>query len=54
MKEPGDSVTSLDISDHEIMCGCADGHVRRYDIRMGEMYTDFVGSECVEDQFGLL
>ena len=45
MKEPKDSVTSLDISDHEILCGCADGHVRRYDIRMGQMYADYVGSQ---------
>ena len=44
MKEPGDNVTSLDISDSEILCGCADGGVRRYDIRMGQLHEDFIGS----------
>lgn len=29
MEETKDSVTSLDVSDHEILVGCADGKVRR-------------------------
>jgi len=44
MDEAKDSVTSLDVSDHEILAGSADGRVRRYDLRMGEMYSDFIGS----------
>jgi mitogen-activated protein kinase organizer 1 len=44
MDEAKDSVTSLYITDHEIISGSADCHVRRYDIRNGEMLADFVGS----------
>ena len=39
-----DSVTSLQVTDHEILSGSADGKIRKYDIRNGEMISDFVGS----------
>ena len=32
-----DSVTSLDVSDHEILVGSADKHIRNYDLRMGAL-----------------
>lgn len=32
------------ISDHEILTGSADCYVRRYDLRAGQMYADFIGS----------
>eukprot|EP00088_Acartia_fossae_P035113 TRINITY_DN3612_c0_g1_i12.p1 TRINITY_DN3612_c0_g1~~TRINITY_DN3612_c0_g1_i12.p1 ORF type:complete len:340 (-),score=50.59 TRINITY_DN3612_c0_g1_i12:166-1185(-) len=43
LEEPKDSITSLDVSDHEILVGSADKHIRNYDIRMGSLVTDFVG-----------
>ena len=43
MSECGDSVTSLDCSDHEILVGSADGKMRLYDLRKGSLDTDYVG-----------
>lgn len=43
LEETKDSVTSIDVSDHEILVGCADSKVRRYDLRNGHMHTDYVG-----------
>ena len=43
MSECGDSVTSLDCSDHEILVGSADGRIRLYDLRKGSLDTDYVG-----------
>lgn len=40
MNESTDSVTSVQVSDHEILAGSLDGRVRRYDIRNGEMIAD--------------
>lgn len=55
MSEFKDSVTSIDVSDHEILAGSADGRVRRYDLRMGELFADFIGSkyEYVEELHSL-
>ena len=38
-------MTSIDVSDHEILVGCADGRARRYDLRNGQLLTDFVGAQ---------
>lgn len=27
-------------------CSSVDGRVRRYDLRMGQLFSDYVGSEC--------
>jgi len=43
LDESKDSVTSLDVSDHEILVGCADSRLRRYDLRKGSLDTDYVG-----------
>jgi len=40
MSEATDSVTSLAARGHEILTGCVDGYMRRYDVRMGEMVSD--------------
>ena len=40
-EEAKDSITSIVISDSLILTGSVDGHVRTYDIRMGELRTDF-------------
>lgn len=41
--EAKDSVSSLDVSGHEIAAGSVDGRVRLYDLRMGMMYVDVIG-----------
>ena len=45
MDEAKDSVTSIQVSDHEILSGSADGSVRRYDIRNGQMIADYMGGK---------
>ncbi|KAI0208081.1 WD repeat domain-containing protein 83 [Lamellibrachia satsuma] len=49
LEESKDNVTSLLTTDHEIVTGCLDGRVRRYDLRMGQLSTDCVGNSvtCV-------
>ncbi|GFN77081.1 hypothetical protein PoB_000358700 [Plakobranchus ocellatus] len=41
--EAKDSVTTVQVSDHEILTGSADSRVRRYDLRIGRVFSDFVG-----------
>ena len=45
MDEAKDSVTSIQVSDSEILTGSADCCLRRYDLRKGKMHCDFVGSK---------
>ena len=45
LDEAKDSVTSLQVSDHEILTGSADCRFRRYDLRNGKMSSDFIGSK---------
>lgn len=40
MQEAKDSVSSVQVTDHEILTGSLDGQIRRYDIRNGEMVAD--------------
>ena len=51
MEECGDNVTSLDVSDHEILVGSGDSHVRRYDMRNGQLVTDFMGATVASVRF---
>ena len=46
-----DSVTSIDVTDHEILVGCADGRARRYDLRNGQLLTDYVGGQITSVTF---
>ena len=43
MDDATDSVTYLDVSDHEILTGSADCQVRLYDLRLGRLLTDYLG-----------
>lgn len=42
---------SIAIRGHLIVTGCVDGYVRTYDIRQGELRTDFFDRESVATLF---
>ncbi|KAE8620082.1 hypothetical protein XENTR_v10010091 [Xenopus tropicalis] len=44
LDEAKDGISSIKISDHEILAGSVDGNLRRYDLRKGEMCADYLGS----------
>ncbi|XP_075594291.1 WD repeat domain-containing protein 83 isoform X2 [Balearica regulorum gibbericeps] len=44
LDEAKDGVSSVKVSDHEILSGSVDGRVRRYDLRAGQLYSDYIGS----------
>nr|XP_028694312.1 WD repeat domain-containing protein 83 isoform X1 [Macaca mulatta] len=46
LDEARDGVSSVKVSDHEVLTGSVDGRMRRYDLRMGQLFSDYVGSEC--------
>ncbi|KAI9863580.1 MAG: hypothetical protein M1813_003603 [Trichoglossum hirsutum] len=43
LEEAKDSVSSVDIAEHEIVTGSVDGRLRLYDLRMGQVYVDVIG-----------
>nr|CAD7269926.1 unnamed protein product [Timema shepardi] len=43
LKDAKDSVTTVVSTEREILSSSVDCRVRRYDIRIGELFTDFVG-----------
>jgi len=43
LDEATDNVLCMDVNDHEIASGSADGHLRIYDIREGRLFVDFIG-----------
>jgi len=47
MDEAKDSVTSVHVSDHEILSGSADCQLRLYDLRNGLLHTDYIGCKSV-------
>lgn len=44
LDEAKDGISSIKVSDHEILAGSVDGNLRRYDLRAGELCADYVGS----------
>uniref|UniRef100_A0A8C9R3N6 WD repeat domain-containing protein 83 n=1 Tax=Scleropages formosus TaxID=113540 RepID=A0A8C9R3N6_SCLFO len=44
LDEAQDSVSSVKVSEHELLTGSVDGRVRRYDLRMGQLHVDFINS----------
>lgn len=44
LSEAKDAVTCLCVRGPEIVAGCVDGRVRNYDVRMGKVWSDTVGS----------
>lgn len=53
LEEARDSVSSVQVTDWEILTGSVDGRLRVYDLRMGMISTDLVGSEssALEDVY---
>lgn len=43
LSDARDCVMSIKVTDHEILTGSIDCHVRRYDLRNGKLMTDFLG-----------
>lgn len=41
MQDAKDSITSVVVSGSNVVTGCVDGYVRWYDLRMGELQTDY-------------
>ncbi|XP_076235496.1 WD repeat domain-containing protein 83 [Calliopsis andreniformis] len=51
LSEAKDSISSVRVSDHEILTSSFDGKIRRYDIRVGEMYADYMGDAVTCSSF---
>nr|CAI5846251.1 unnamed protein product [Callosobruchus analis] len=51
LKEAKDCITSLQVTDHEILVGSVDCYVRRYDLRSASCETDFVGAPVTSVSF---
>lgn len=43
LKDAKDTITSIQVTDHEVLTCSVDCHVRLYDIRMGKMVSDYIG-----------
>ncbi|NXO73890.1 WDR83 protein, partial [Phainopepla nitens] len=44
LDEAKDGISSVKLSAHEILTGSVDGRVRRYDLRVGQLCSDYIGS----------
>ncbi|GJQ83536.1 hypothetical protein Trydic_g10888 [Trypoxylus dichotomus] len=44
LNEAKDCINAIQVTDYEIITGSVDCSVRRYDIRAGQMFADFVGA----------
>ncbi|KAJ3653231.1 hypothetical protein Zmor_012493 [Zophobas morio] len=51
LKEAKDCITSVQVTDHEILTGSVDCSVRRYDLRNGSCHADFVGAAITSVSF---
>ena len=47
LEDARDAVQTIYVGKTYIVTGSVDGHVRTYDLRMGELRTDFFGRMCV-------
>ncbi|CAH0731085.1 unnamed protein product, partial [Brenthis ino] len=43
LKDAKDTITSIQVTDHEILTTSVDCHVRLYDVRVGKMFSDYIG-----------
>lgn len=51
LNEAADSVPSIDLTAYEILTGSVDSNVRTYDIRAGQLRTDFLNSPVTSVRF---
>jgi len=47
LEDARDSVTTVCINPTEITTGSVDGHVRAYDLRKGQLRSDYIGRNVV-------
>lgn len=45
LDEARDAIQTIHVGASQIITGSVDGNMRTYDLRMGELRTDFLGSE---------
>lgn len=45
LNDAKDSISSVRVTNHEILSASFDGKIRIYDIRIGELRTDFMGGK---------
>ncbi|CAG8660631.1 13301_t:CDS:2 [Acaulospora colombiana] len=45
LEDSKDAIQALHVGHHEIITGSVDGHVRTYDLRKGQMTSDYLGRE---------
>jgi len=45
LNDAKDAISSIRVSDHEILSASFDGKVRTYDIRIGELCADYMGGK---------
>lgn len=43
LKDAKDSITSIQVTDHEVLTTSVDCHTRLYDLRVGKMISDYIG-----------
>jgi WD40 repeat protein len=48
MDEAKDSINCIQVTDHEILTASVDGRIRCYDLRNGEMISDYIGSKIIK------
>lgn len=51
MEEARDAIQTIHVDSTTIITGSVDGHVRTYDLRKGELRSDYMGREC-DRRFG--
>lgn len=47
LNDAKDSISSIKVSDHEILSSSFDCKIRRYDMRVGELLTDYLGGMII-------
>lgn len=43
LKDAKDTITSIQVTDHEVLTSSVDCHIRLYDLRIGKMFSDYIG-----------
>jgi hypothetical protein len=51
LEDARDSVTTVCLNPTEIITGSVDGHVRAYDLRKGQLRSDYIGRNVISHSF---